>query len=78
MWDRRVVEFVEECIGNFSIASLFKNVEDRWEWAYASTQGANLDSDRRLLWEELVGLYYLWDVPWYMSGDFNITRFPSK
>lgn len=23
-------------------------------------------------------LYYLWDVPWCMSGDSNITRFPSE
>lgn len=25
-----------------------------------------------------MGLYYLWDVPWCMSGNFNITLFSSE
>lgn len=45
---------------NFLVASLFKNVEDGWEWAYIGTYGPNLNSEMRLLWEELVGLC---DVP---------------
>lgn len=30
------------------------------------------------MWEELAGLYYLWDVSWCMSWDFNITQFLSE
>ncbi|XP_041012226.1 exodeoxyribonuclease-like [Juglans microcarpa x Juglans regia] len=67
MWDKRVVEVTEECIGTYSVANLFKNVVD----------GPNSDSERRRLWEELAGVHCLWDVPWCMGGDFNITRFPS-
>ncbi|KAG2716270.1 hypothetical protein I3760_03G116300, partial [Carya illinoinensis] len=66
MWDKRVVESVEECVGNFSVASRFKNTIDGWEWASAGTYGPNLDSERRRLWEELAGLIYLWEVPWCM------------
>lgn len=73
MWDKRVVE----CIGNFSIAS-FKNVVDGWEQAaYVGACGPNSYREMRILWEELVRLYYRWDVPWCMSGGINVTRFPS-
>ena len=35
-------------------------------------------SDRRLLWEELVGLNSWWNVPWCVGGDFNVLRFSSE
>ncbi|KAG6650604.1 hypothetical protein CIPAW_06G055400 [Carya illinoinensis] len=78
MWDKRVMEVLEECIGDFSVATMFKNVEDGWVWAFVGTYGPNVDRDRRRLWEELAGVYSLWDVPWCMEGDFNITRFQSE
>ncbi|XP_041001721.1 uncharacterized protein LOC121247439 [Juglans microcarpa x Juglans regia] len=78
MWDKRVVEAIEECIGDYSVVTLFKNVDDGWEWAFAGSYGPNVDRDRRRLWEELAGLYSLWDVPWCMGGDYNITHFPSE
>ncbi|KAF5471988.1 hypothetical protein F2P56_008744, partial [Juglans regia] len=34
--------------------------------------------DRRLLWDELAGVYSWWDLPWCIGGDFNVTRFPSE
>jgi hypothetical protein len=40
--------------------------------------GPNFDRDRRLLWDELAGVLSLWDVPWCVGGDFNVTRFPSE
>ncbi|XP_035545987.1 uncharacterized protein LOC118348461 [Juglans regia] len=61
MWDKRVVELTEECIGEFSVATLLKNVVDEWEWAFARSYGPNMDRDRRRLWEELAGLYALWE-----------------
>ena len=32
MWDRRVVEKIEEVVGYFSISYRFKNVSDQFEW----------------------------------------------
>ncbi|KAF5457277.1 hypothetical protein F2P56_021390, partial [Juglans regia] len=78
MWDKIVVEAIEECVGEFSVSTLFKNVCDGWEWAFVGCYGPNRDCDRRRLWEELAGIHSLWDVPWCMGGDFNITRFPSE
>lgn len=31
MWDKRVVEAVEDCVGNFSVACLFKHLLDGGE-----------------------------------------------
>jgi hypothetical protein len=34
MWDRRVVEKREECMGCYTLACSFQNVEDHFEWAF--------------------------------------------
>jgi hypothetical protein len=38
----------------------------------------NNDSIRRSLWEEMAGLITWWDLPWCISGDFNVTHFPNE
>lgn len=53
MWDRRALEKVEECVGGggaFSVACSFRNVDDNFEWAFASVYGSNVDNDRRVLY----------------------------
>lgn len=74
IWDKRVVELVEECIGHFSVAVSLQNFEDGWRWAFIEVYGPNINSDRNLLWEEMVGIYFLWDLPWCICGDFNFVR----
>ncbi|KAF5444273.1 hypothetical protein F2P56_036760 [Juglans regia] len=78
MWDKRVVELVEDCIEIYSVAGSFKNIKDGWMWVLAGVYGPNVDRDRSFLWEELADLYYLWDLPWCLFGDFNIVRFPGE
>jgi hypothetical protein len=78
LWDKRVVEKIEKCIGVYSLAVKFKNIEDDSIWAFAGVYGPNLASDRRLLWEELAGVMSWWNLPWCIGGDFNVTRFPSE
>ena len=78
MWDRRVVEKVEEVVGHFSVSCKFKNVDDRFEWAFTGVYGPNLNKRRRLMWEELTGLISWWDLPWCLGGDFNIICFPFE
>lgn len=77
-WDKRVIEAVEECVGDYSVASFFRNVIDGWEWDLVGIYGPNGISDRRRLWEELAGIYSLWEVSWCMGGHFNSTRYPSE
>ena len=78
MWDRRVVSKVENCQGNFVAACCFRNVDDGMEWAFAGVYGPNRDALRRQLWEELVGLMCLWEMPWCIGGDFNVTLFQNE
>ena len=78
MWDRRVVSKVDVCVGNFVAASYFRNVKDDLEWAFTGVYGPNRDIHRRRLWEELVGVMSLWDMPWCIGRDFNVTLYQSE
>jgi hypothetical protein len=78
MWHRRVVSKVDVCVGTFVAASLFRNVEEGLEWAFARVYGPNRNMHRRRLWKELAGVLSLWDVPWCIRGDFNVTLFHSE
>jgi hypothetical protein len=75
LWDRRVVSRIDSCMGNFVVACKFKNVDDGLEWAFAGVYGPNRDNLRWRLWEELAGLISIWEVPWCIGGDFNVTLF---
>ncbi|KAG6645351.1 hypothetical protein CIPAW_08G116600 [Carya illinoinensis] len=78
MWDKRVVNFMEDYVGEFSLACSFSNVDDDFVWGFAGVYGPNDDSSKKLLWDELAGLCSWWDIPWCIRGDFNITWFPSE
>jgi hypothetical protein len=78
MWDKRVVEKVDEAAGYYSLSCKFRNVLDQFEWSFSGVYGPNLDRERGLLWEELAGLLSWWDAPCCIGGDFNVVRFPSE
>jgi hypothetical protein len=78
MWDKRVVEKVDVCLGEFTLAVSFRNIADGFEWAFAGVYGPNHYIDRRRLWDELAGILNWWILPWCIGGDFNITRFSSE
>jgi exonuclease III len=68
MWDKRIVEKVEDAVGQFSVSCKFKNVANQKEWMFTGVYGPNNDGDRRLMWDELAGIHSWWDVPWCMGG----------
>ena len=78
MWDRRVLERKEVLVGSFSVSVQWQEVGDGFIWACSGVYGPIDNSARGLMWDELVGVHHLWNVPWYCIGDFNIVRFPSK
>ena len=39
MWDRRVVEKIDEAVGLFSVACKFQCIEDQHEWAFFGVYG---------------------------------------
>jgi len=56
MWDRRVVEKIEEYVGRYVVACAFRSVSVNFDWGFAGVYGPNDDGDRRGLWDELAGL----------------------
>uniref|UniRef100_A0A2N9FU80 Reverse transcriptase domain-containing protein n=1 Tax=Fagus sylvatica TaxID=28930 RepID=A0A2N9FU80_FAGSY len=78
MWDSRVVEKIEGAVGYFSVSCKFKNVETHQVCMFTGVYGPNINSDRRLMWDELAGIRSWWDVPWCLGGDFNVVRFPTE
>ena len=78
MWDKRVVEKMEEFVGEYTVACSFKMVEDNFLWAFAGIYGPNDDTTRQCLWEELAGVLSWWELPSCIGGDFNLSRFPSE
>jgi hypothetical protein len=78
MWDKRLVEKIEDVVGSFLVSCKFKNVADQNVWMYSGVYGPNVDRERGLLWDELAGIRSWWGVPWVVGGDFNVVRFPSE
>ena len=78
MWDRRVVEKIDEAVGHFSVSCRFRNVVDNQEWAFSGVYGPHTVRERLLMWEELGGLASWWDIPWCLGGDFNVIRYPIE
>jgi hypothetical protein len=78
MWDKRLVEKIEDAVGLYSVFCKFKNVADQKVWMYTGVYGSNVDRERSLMWDELTGIRNWWGVPWCVGGDFNVVRFPSE
>jgi hypothetical protein len=71
MWDMRLVEKIER-VGRYVIACAFRCVTENFEWAFTSVYGPNDDIERRGLWDDLVGLMTMLEIPWCISVRFFI------
>ncbi len=49
MWDRRVVEKVDEAVGLFSVSCKLRSIVDQYEWALFGFYGPQTDRERRLM-----------------------------
>ena len=78
MWDRRALEKLEVLMGCFSVSVRWQGVRDGFIWACSGVYDPNDNNLRGQMWDELIGIQQLWDVPWCYIGDFNIIRFPSE
>lgn len=56
IWNKRVVECIDEAMGTFSISCKFKSVMDQLVWAFSRVYGPYADFERQYLWEELSGV----------------------
>ena len=72
-WDKRSLELLEMEVGHFSISCRLKNVEDGMVWIFIGVYGPCNRKDREAMWEELGAIRGIWDEPWCLGGDFNVT-----
>ncbi len=78
MWDKKVLEKIDEVHGYFSLSCKFRTVASQFEWVYTWVYGPNIDRERGFFWDELSGIISWWEAPWCIGGDFNVVRFPSE
>ena len=64
-------------VGQFSISCRFKNCEDGFMWIFTGVYGPTVKRCRES-WEELGAIRGLWNDPWCIGKDFNMTRFPCE
>ena len=65
-------------MGQFSVSVWWRGLGDGFIWACSGVYGPNDNNLRGQMWDELIGIQQLWEVPWCYIGDFNIVRFPSE
>ncbi|RVW41517.1 Transposon TX1 uncharacterized 149 kDa protein [Vitis vinifera] len=58
-----------------SISCRFRNEGDGAIWVFTGVYGPFSREDREGLWEELGAIRGLWEEPWCLGGDFNITLY---
>ncbi|KAL6336207.1 hypothetical protein AAG906_011089 [Vitis piasezkii] len=60
-------------VGQFSISCRLRNVEDGLVWIFTRVYGPFTRKERESMWEELGAIRGIWDDPWCLGGDFNVT-----
>ncbi|RVX02717.1 LINE-1 reverse transcriptase-like [Vitis vinifera] len=56
----------------------FKNVDNGTVWVFTGVYGPFTKEERECLWEEIGAIRGLWEDPWCVGGDFNITLFQRE
>ncbi|RVX10943.1 hypothetical protein CK203_013310 [Vitis vinifera] len=77
-WDKRVLEILDWKEGQFSLSCRFKTIENGATWVFTGVYGPFTKVERKGMWEELGAIRGLWDDPWCLGGDFNITLFQHE
>ncbi|RVX04605.1 hypothetical protein CK203_023414 [Vitis vinifera] len=72
-WDKRTLELMELEVGCFSISCRMRNVEDGRVWMFTGVYGPFSKEEREWMWEELGAIRGIWEDPWCIGGDFNVT-----
>ncbi|RVX06495.1 hypothetical protein CK203_023651 [Vitis vinifera] len=77
-WDRRSLDILDWEEGHFTLSCRFRNVENGVVWVFTGVYGLFSKVERDELWEEFGAIRGLWEDPWCLGGDFNITLFQRK
>ncbi|RVW43483.1 hypothetical protein CK203_095333 [Vitis vinifera] len=74
-WDKRSLEILGVEEGQFSISCRFRNEGDGAIWVFTGVYGPFSREDREGFMGELGAIRGLWEEPWCLGGDFNITLY---
>ncbi|RVX06274.1 hypothetical protein CK203_027523 [Vitis vinifera] len=77
-WDKRTLEILDWEEGQFSLSCRLKNVENGTVWVFTGVYGPFTKEERECLWEEIGAIRGLWEDPWCVGGDYNITLFQRE
>ena len=77
-WDKRTLEILDWEEGQFSLSCRFKSVDNGTVWVFTGVYGPFTKEERECLWEEIGAIRGLWEDPWCVGGDFNITLFQRE
>ena len=72
-WDKRALEPLEWEVGQFSLSCRFRTMENGVTWAFTGVYGPFTRLEKEWLWEEVGAIRGIWEGPWCLGGDFNIT-----
>ncbi|RVX23714.1 hypothetical protein CK203_000147 [Vitis vinifera] len=64
--------------GSVSLSCRFKTTENGATWVFTGVYGPFTKVEREGMWEEFGAIRGLWDDPWCLGGDFNITLFQQE
>ncbi|KAK1311314.1 hypothetical protein QJS10_CPA08g00746 [Acorus calamus] len=64
-------------VGEFSVLVLLECRQTGGKWVCSNVYKQHEDGPRERLWEELSATRTMWNSPWLVVGDFNVTRFPE-
>ncbi|RVX11941.1 hypothetical protein CK203_009552 [Vitis vinifera] len=77
-WDKRVLDILDWEKGHFTLSCRFKTIENGATWVFTGVYGPFTKVEREGTWEEFGATRGLWDDPWCLGGDFNITLFQQE
>ncbi|RVW93985.1 hypothetical protein CK203_033990 [Vitis vinifera] len=77
-WDKRSLEMLKMEVGQFSISCRLRNVEDGLVWIFTRVYGPFTRNEMETLWDELRPIRGIWDDPWCLGSDFNVTLFQRE
>lgn len=75
IWNGARVKVLEHEVGAFSISVRCRMVNMLEEWVFTGVYGLVLGSEVDAFSGELDNAKARWDLPWCLSGDFNLIRF---
>ncbi|RVW24959.1 putative ribonuclease H protein [Vitis vinifera] len=77
-WDKRSLDILDWEEGHFTLSCRFRNVDNGVVWVFTGVYGPFTKVERDGLWEEFGAIRGLWEDPWCLGEDFNITLLQSE